>query len=257
MPCMRKEKGVNVSLPLSPARIAGALMLFVVLLNFASVASQYLNYRFGHGGLLEFLPLLHAGNENTLPTWYSSFVLLVGSVLFFVIAAGTGARGERDKVYWVSLSAILLLLSMDEIATVHETFGDVLEVLVRAEGLRPTGFFFFVWVVPGLVLALAAFLVYLRFLLRLPRGTALLLIASGAVYLMGALGAEMVGARLTYLSGEIMTNDEQIVVALVQAAEEFLEMAGAVVLVYALLRHIVPRMGTARIVVSSEESDAA
>jgi hypothetical protein len=95
--------------------------------------------------------------------------------------------------------------------------------------------FYFTWLGPGLVVVALVGLFYLRFLLALPRRFQVLFAASGALFLAGAVGAEMVGSEIArHRLGDDASWAYQVAVIV----EEGLEMAGGALFIYALLAHI-------------------
>jgi hypothetical protein len=94
--------------------------------------------------------------------------------------------------------------------------------------------FYFTWLAPALVVALAG-LCHLRFPLALPRRFQVLFAASGALFLAGAVGAEMVGseiARQRLGDGASWAYQIEVIV------EEGLERAGCALFIHALLAYI-------------------
>ena len=76
-------------------------------------------------------------------------------------------------------------------------------------------------------------MVYLRFVWKLPKEARNRFIVAGALYLAGALGVEMYGAREAELHGTAT-----ITYSVLYMIEELLEMLGVVLFVYALLCHL-------------------
>jgi hypothetical protein len=83
--------------------------------------------------------------------------------------------------------------------------------------------------VPGVVLALVVGLAFVRFVVRLPPSTRRLVVAAAGMYLTGAAALEAVGGMV--LEGQ----GDRAAYLLVTAAEEGLEMAGSVLLLYAAM----------------------
>ena len=96
-----------------------------------------------------------------------------------------------------------------------------------------SGFFYFAWIIPASILVLTCLLVFLRFLLGLPAKTRRLFLIAGTVYVSGCIGMEMLGGYYTELHGE-----QNLVVAILTTIEEFLEMLGIAIFIYALLWYI-------------------
>jgi hypothetical protein len=145
------------------------------------------------------LQLFELDEENNLPTWFSSFLLLNNAAVLGFAAA----QATRHKTQWSILAAGFLLLSIDEVAGLHETFHTAID----------TNWTFYAAALVAIVGA-----AFVPYLLALPRSTALWFVASGIIYLSGALLVE-------YLSRDM--DEETLNYALAVALEEGLEMAGA------------------------------
>jgi hypothetical protein len=92
--------------------------------------------------------------------------------------------------HFLVLAVGFVLLSIDEMASIHET------LLGRLGEFLAGDVFYFTWLGTALVVVALAGLAYLRFLLALPRRFQGLFAASGALFLAGAVGAEMVGSEI-------------------------------------------------------------
>jgi hypothetical protein len=145
------------------------------------------------------LQLFELDEENNLPTWFSSFLLLNNAA----VLAFAAAQATRHKIQWSVLAAGFLLLSIDEVAGLHETFHTAIDTN---------------WTIYAGILALVVGAAFVPFLLALPRVTAIFFIVAGFLYLAGALVVE-------YLSRDM--DEETLSYALAVSLEEGLEMAGA------------------------------
>ncbi len=214
-------------------------MLFLTLV---SLGVQILDYVVGREELHVLLTRFEVGDDASIPTWYSSFALLLCSILLATVAAAKKRYRDRYVLHWSFLSIIFLLLSVDEVATLHEAGGGAVELLVESIGYTPSGFFYTAWVIPGIIFALVVALAYLRFLAHLPSKTRILFLVAGAIFVAGALGMEMLSARLISFYGyenlESIPFSARIVISMQTAVEELLEMLGVVVFIYALLSYI-------------------
>jgi hypothetical protein len=217
------------------AKVALALLGVAGLLIALSLATHYGAYRAevarpGSAQVAAWkavMRLFDVNSEHNVPSWFSSMLLIGCALVAAILAALTRRAGGRDARYWAALAAVLSLLSLDEAAALHERLGGpAAEVL----GAATRGALHFAWVVPGVVLALVVGLAFLRFVLRLPRSTRRLVVAAAALYLTGAAALEAVGGMVLEAQGH------RAMYLLVTAAEEGLEMAGAVLLLYAILR---------------------
>ncbi len=191
-----------MELAINTKTIVRAMIVAVLLLTLAGLAARFALYVFGDGPFMRPLSLFDVGAERNIPTWFESMQFMLCSVLLAVIA--NKQRGERHGSHWGVLSVILLYMSLDEVATIHEMMGAELErVLHVATGLTPGGAISYFWVVPGALFVLVVGLSYIGFFVHLPRTTRRLFLFSFAVFLLGALGLDMLSAQVMSSSGTI------------------------------------------------------
>jgi hypothetical protein len=170
--------------------------------------------------------LFDVNSEANVPSWFSSLLLGGCALAAGLLAALQRRAGGRDAGHWVGLAAVLLLLSLDEVAALHERLRGPAAAVLGNAGRGPLRF---AWVLPGVLLALAVGAVFLGFVARLPVGTRRLVVAAAGLYLAGAVGAEAVSGVVLDARGD------RALYLLVTAAEEGLEMGGAVLLLYAAM----------------------
>jgi predicted permease len=213
-------------LVIAPRTVLRALLTCSVLLIAAFLATQTLHWQISKFKLGYLTTLLNADGEQSLPTWFSSGLLLLSGALCALVAWGLRRARERDVWHWAGLALIFLVLSLDEQAAMHEQLNRLRELLDTG------GVLYFAWVLPAALGLLLFGALYLRFWLRLPARTRWLLALAGVVYVGGALGVEVVGAALYEI-------DRKSTAYLIAAAvEELCEMLGLAILVYTLLCHI-------------------
>jgi hypothetical protein len=160
--------------------------------------------------------------ENNPSTWFSSALHLINAFLLGVIAL----VAERNRWRWALLAVLVLGVSMDETAQLHERLSEFLHVALSTSGpLR------FAWVIPaaGLVIVVAA--LSTRMLMRVPGGG--LVLAGVAVFLIGAMGLEMIEADRSDAIGHVDT-----VMLVLCGVEELLEMIGAILAMAGLMRTV-------------------
>lgn len=221
---------LQYQLRISPKRVTLLLFIIVVFLTLASLGGQYVKYFLVDHPLyypMGVIRLFNVGREGNVPTWYSSSTLLLCCCLLALITLAKKKERGPYVLHWGVLSIIFLGLSIDESIQIHET---VIEPLRSALNLG--GFLYNAWVLPGAVFVLIVVVAYARFLIALPKRTRHLFIAAGSVYVFGVLGMDAVGARYKEIHGS-----NNMSFALMQTAEEFLEMVGIVIFVYALLSY--------------------
>jgi len=156
--------------------------------------------------------------EDSFPTWFSAFGLLLTSVVLWVQARRQHTAAAPWRWHWSGLALGFLVLSIDEIAGMHETLNSVIEQS---------------WAVPGAIVVALMGGIYLSFLAQLDRRTAVWFAIAGALYVGGAVGVE-------YYTEPYLKNDALNTLAynLWTAVEEGMEMAGVLLFLSALLRHM-------------------
>ena len=83
--------------------------------------------------------LFFLGFDDNVPAWYSSTLLLVAALLAFECARIAGRYSRWDRFVLLLLAALLLLMSCDEIARLHETLPVTLSRRLGLHGVNPFG----------------------------------------------------------------------------------------------------------------------
>jgi hypothetical protein len=144
--------------------------------------------------------LFELDEENNVPTWFSSFLLLNNAIVTLFLAQ---FRLDGLKVHWHFLSAGFLVLAADEVAGLHETFHTAID---------------FSWVIPAAALVALVLLYFIPFLKRLEKRLMIGFMLAGMVYVGGALGIEMLAQDM---------DEDTMVYGFYTAVEEGMEMLGA------------------------------
>ena len=92
-------------------------------------------------------------------------------------------------------------------------------------------------------------LAFLKFVWELPRDSRARFFAAGIIFLSGALGIEMFGAREAELHGYYT-----VTYSVLYSLEEMLEMLGIILFIYALLSHLAKE--TVRLSVTNNSHDS-
>jgi hypothetical protein len=196
-------------------------------LLFANVAGIVSKYGFGHDSVYGLVNLFDFDKEMNLPTLYSSIQLIVACLLLSIIGAKHRLNGE-NYVLWIALAVIFLFLAVDETALIHEVIG------VRiSKAFEPTGLFYYAWVIPYGIAVLVFVITFSKFLFALPKETKWRFIASGAIYVTGAIGFEMLSGISDQSYGV-----NSVFYSMFYTCEELLEMVGIALFIYALLAYI-------------------
>ena len=130
---------------------------------------------------------LNVNGEANLPTWWNATLLL--AVAFCAFAARVQERDTARWRAWLLVAVAGLLMSMDEITSLHERLNG----LVLSTGITPRTF---PWLIPGVFIAAAGFLLLVRVGRALPRPARRLLLLALTGYAAGAIGMEAMNGVL-------------------------------------------------------------
>jgi hypothetical protein len=249
-----------VELTIYVKTVVRAMIVAVLLLTLVGLAARFALYVFGDGPFMRPLTLFDVGAERNIPTWFESMQFMLCSVVLVVVAIASRQRGERYGSHWGVLSVILLYMSLDEVATIHETMGAEFERLLHATmGFEAGGAISYFWVVPGALFVVVVGLSYIGFLIHLPRSTRRLFLFAGAVFFLGALLLDMLSAQVMSSSGAIghwvasgsggridpkrASAIPKILNGGSTTLQEMFEMLGLTTFIYALLAYICSHIG--------------
>jgi hypothetical protein len=218
------------------SRFALSLLIAAEVLVFVSLTVNVISLANPGRVPWDLYQLFDVGQENNIPAWFSAGMLLLGAYLLATIALSLRYLDRRASRMWFGLAAIFAYLSLDEAARLHERTGPVVRHTLALFGIESRDYFNYAsWVVLGGLAVLVVVAIYARFFLSLPRSIRNLFILAGIVYCTGALGMELAGALWEARSPTGRLNLTYVVL---QSLEEFLEMAGIIVFVYALLEYL-------------------
>lgn len=221
---------MKLAISISPTGVIRVLTVVVFCLTLAGIAAfTFKRLDFPFPASKWFYKQFNIDAELNVPAWYSTFALLFSSGLLAIIAAVKKQECDRYFSQWKVLSLIFLFFSIDEALGIHELF--IIPSLRKT--LNLSAIFYQTWVIIGAVLVGIFVVKYQKFLRHLPEKTRFLFSLAGSFYVGGALGMEMVGGVLTKLYGRTSV---QLAIAIV--TEEFLEMVGVLVFIYALMTYI-------------------
>lgn len=221
-PPVRGEVGVSVDLCIRLAVGAAVVIVAMHLVRAVMIYGLEIN-RFGY-----LLGRFDLNGEGVVPSWFSSLLLASCSAVALAIALMKVQVGDRYRLHWLLMSLLLIYLSADEGAEIHELWRHYLDP--RANW---TGMLYYPATLPNAIGAAAVGLLMAPFALSLGRETVLGLILAGSLYVGGAVGAEILGGLQHSASGT-----ENLRYQLLVALEESLEMAGVFVLLSTLLAYL-------------------
>lgn len=200
----------NFHLTIPVSQYTRVLLIVTLVLVSVHLGLYYYNYEVEELPWL-LLQLFDLDEENNLPTWFSGFLLLNCATFLFIYSKSALLQ---KKQYWGFMAAGFLLLAIDEVAGLHETFNSSTEIN---------------WALPGAILVLLVALALVPFLLSLRRGLALRMIFSGFIYISGAIIVELLSEDM---------DSESLNYMLAVALEEGLEMMGALLFLNTVLKEM-------------------
>ncbi|HTF88097.1 MAG TPA: multidrug transporter [Planctomycetota bacterium] len=234
----------DLPLTASTRRITQVLWTIAVLLVLASLAGQLSRFLLHHDQVHGLVYLFNVDREENVPTLFSVCLLAFAATLLAVLTLLKKRDGDPDLWRWALLAFGFWYMSVDEAWSSHEKLVRPLRGMV---GDGASGALYFTWVIPALALVALLGLVYLRFLLRLPRSTRIRFVVAAALYLGGAIGMELIGGRYAELH-----QTRTLTYNLIVTAEEGLEMAGSIAFIHALLVYFGEQYGEVRFQVSRD-----
>ena len=212
-------------------RLLAGTTLFLLL---ASIAGQIIKYGFGHDQAFGFVRLFYVDSEGNIPTFFSSILLTLASLLLAFIAVLKRSSQDPYRRHWAILSLILLFMAVDEAAGLHEMLNKVGWLVTGGQHKEDRTIFFYGWVLFGMAMVMIVALSYLKFFLSLPARTRIHFFTAAAVFVGGAIGVEILGGYYAKSHGE-----GNFQFSMFATVEEGLEMAGVIVLINALLNYLI------------------
>ena len=202
--CLSDTTGPTMTITVSRKFYSGLLLVIGIVLIATHLILNSYHYEVDEVPWL-IRQLFELDEENNIPTWFSSFLLLNCAAILFI---ATPQKPDKYRFQWLILAAGFLLLAIDEVAGLHESFHTAIDIN---------------WTIPAAVLLALVGSTFIPFLLSLPRELAIKFIVAGLFYVGGALGAE-------WLSKDF--DEDSLTYSFAVAGEESLEMFGAWLFLY-------------------------
>jgi hypothetical protein len=136
--------------------------------------------------------------ENTLPSWWSTALLLAVALTFAVAGAAARAGAVVGAGAWFTGAGIVGVFSLAELSGMHRRLGGVGRVVLGEGVLTRNWFTMAAVVVPVLVAVLVALAA------RVGTPSSRLLVGGGVLLLMSAVGGELVAALLGGRTGPVL-----------------------------------------------------
>lgn len=202
------------------------LIIIILLGLIAGLVSFEQGYQLQNNRILyRFVELFNLNLEANVPAWYSAFLMIVIAGLSFFIFK---LKALPEKKYFLGMSILFLMMSVDEISSIHEIMNNPVRNLLNLGSV-----FYWAWIVPGLIFLIIFGLTFRQFFKLIGKRFSKLFVSSGVIYIMGVIGFEMLGG---WLYSNKLGNSYYYIFEVV--VEESLEMVGLWLFIYALIEYL-------------------
>jgi len=208
--------------------VMGVLCALTLVVVLASAVQDVLIFLMPETGFSDRIYRLDLDTEVSVPTWFSSSLMLLCALALLFIALQARREGLWKAAPWMILTVVFFALSVDEAVTTHEWLSAALSARFDNAGL-----FYFAWTLPALLVCLAGLACFIPFILGFNGFDRILLIGSAFLFLSGAIGMEMLGGAEAEAGG-IATLRYRVLATI----EESLEYAGLLLFFLFLLRQM-------------------
>ena len=170
---------------------------------------------------------LDLGKEGNLPTWYSSIQWFCVAILLGIFAHRNFSLSQRKSWLLLTLPLLFLVLSLDEVAQIHEWLGKMSDMLLPGGSRKntlfsQTGIWMFAIGVPFLALFVVLILSLRIYFQRVPGAFAKIFL--GTLFMLaGTIGIETLTNFIT--PGSVFG-------VLQVLSEEFCEMLGGTIVLW-------------------------
>ncbi len=229
-----------------PRQITKLLICVVLALTIIHCVFEFIKYGLGYSEISHIGSIFDFEYDSNLTTWYSSITLLACSLLLAIIAIAKKQDQDSYSFHWKMLAIIFAVMSLDEVAMLHERAGNLIDILSPVEY---TGWLNYQWVLLGIPLTAIIAIAYLRFIVHLPTKTRNLFILAGALFVGGALGLEILAGYQ-----ESLNTSSDFLYELFTTIEELWEKLGVLVFIHALLTYIEKYISTVQIALGNNSS---
>lgn len=210
------------------------LVIFASFLILAHCLAMVSRFYFERDIVFGIVPMFDFYEESNVPTYFSSFNLLLTAAMLLTIAHLEKLNNKPDKLAWRVLGLGFLLMSLDEFADVRMILSRLADGVSGASLMEMVPFMSVAWTVP-VVLVLALLAVYfVPFLLRLDKRYALHFCLAGACFVLASVVLENTeGAHIKTVAGV-----RDIPFTVMVTLEESAEMFSILYFQYFLIRYV-------------------
>jgi hypothetical protein len=221
---------MKIHIDFSPIKITKILLTIVGFLLIANLIGIYLKWVSGYNTAFGFVPLFDLDQEFNLPTFYSSMALLFSALLLLLISNEEATVKSPYAFHWKMMGFIFIVLAIDEVVSIHNHFGRIVPYFITVPYYFDVSRYWVFVYIPRLFVFMV---VFYKFFINLPYLTRISFVIAGSVFIIGAVGIEILEDQYIRLMG-----GPDVYYALLYSAEELFEMIGIVLFIRALVQYI-------------------
>jgi hypothetical protein len=208
-----------------PRRVLVVLSSVAVLLVIAHLILVMVTMSTGHDAIVGLVAQFDLDKEVNVPSFFSTGLFLLNAPLLWMV--GRIQRPEQRSKVWSCLAAVFVFLAYDEMCQIHERLVDPLRAAFHTGGVLR-----YPWVAAYAAPVLALVAWFFPAWRSLDSQARRALVLSGTLYVLGAVGMEMISGAYDEAVGG---HTRSLAWGLLVTVEESLEMSGLISLSYALL----------------------
>ncbi|HST22074.1 MAG TPA: hypothetical protein VLR90_13200 [Blastocatellia bacterium] len=224
----------------SKARFANRVVTSLVLFELCLIIAYWIDILIGEPE--PFHRLVNLDGEANIPAWFSSSQLLFGCLVAWITGLLQSSRDRPSGLFLFMIGLCFIFMSVDETAQLHEGITGIIGT--RYVDWLPTFLLTHKEIIALLLILALAGLRFmwrdLKAIWRWSRRESILALTGMCVFLLGAAGIETLGYKFLQLGSLVYKVEVTI--------EEFMEMFGASLVVYAALSFAQHQMEKSRVI---------
>ena len=108
----------NKTLYIRPINVASFLVCIAGILIMMSIIEQVDLYLFNRSEL--FMPVFHLDGNNTIPSYFSTTLLTLSSILLLMIGVNAKVKRDNFSFHWIAMAIVFLFVSIYKMVDFHQ-----------------------------------------------------------------------------------------------------------------------------------------
>ena len=211
------------------------IVTLALLVWVAHCLAMLIKYRLGYDMMYGLVPLFDFYEEHNVPTFFSSFNLLLTAGLLYFIARLKRREQDKHATPWFVLAGGFLFMSIDEFADLRIVLSTFVKAVIKNDQYaHAIPFFSVAWTIPVTIIVLVLAFYFIPFVLKLKRVYACNFALAGGMFVFAAIGLETAGGNQALLTHGVRDLKFMLLVTL----EESMEIFSIIYFQYFLIRYI-------------------